>query len=247
MRNTATKKFAWLACRIFCVALSALAAQPFAEKPRIYLWAWDRAEDLRFLDADIGVAYFAGEIDLGVKKPEFKPRRKELLLAPGHQTLPVLHVRAHRAGRYEAREHQIILQAIRSLIQPRSVTALQLDFEVFHSQRDFYKTLIRAIQNENPNLKLSITALASWCGRDAWLKDIPVQEIVPMLFDPSHARNGEAHRLERDTLCRNSAGIATYETYHNFPRAKTYFIFHNRAWRREDVTRMQAILHENTR
>lgn len=240
MRSTAIKSahLWWIAC----VAVSALGAEP-----RIYLWAWDRPEDLRFLEPQIGVAYFAGEIDLAEKKPAFRPRTKALLLPKTQPSLPVLHVRAKRSGRYGDAEQKVILEAIRRLVADSRTEVIQLDFEVYNSQRDFYKDLIRSIKEENPNLKLSVTALASWCARDAWLKDISVTEIVPMLFDPSH-KNGDArHALPQASNCKTAVGIATYETYRSFPRAKTYYIFSNRAWRREDVIRMLALIHENYR
>ncbi len=222
--------------------VSALAAEP-----RIYLWAWDRPEDLRFLGNETGVAYFAGEIDLGAKRPVFRPRTKPLLLPGGHPTLPVLHVRAHRQHSYGIPQQRLILDAIRQLVTNSGAEALQLDFEVFHSQREFYKSLIHSIKEENPKLRLSVTALASWCGRDYWLAGLDIAEVVPMLFDPSHKNSGARHALPQDSPCQNAVGLATYEIYPILPQAKTYYLFSNRAWRREDVTQMLARIHENLR
>lgn len=160
-------------------------------------------------------------------------------------TLPVLHVRAGRNSRYGEAERRLIAEAMRRLVADTGTPAIQLDFEVYNSQRDFYKGLVRSIKEENPNLKLSVTALASWCARDAWLKHISVAEIVPMLFDPSHKKGDARHALPQASNCKAAVGIATYETYRDFPRAKTYYIFSNRAWRREDVIRMLARIHEN--
>jgi hypothetical protein len=230
-----------------CIGLFLFAASALAAEPRIYLWAWDRPENLRFLSPEIGVAYFAGEIDLGSKKPAFRPRTKPLLLPEAHPTLPVLHVRAHRSHSYGIPQQRLILDAIRQLVANSRADSLQLDFEVYHSQREFYKQLVRTIKEENTHLKLSVTALASWCGRDSWLTGLGIAEIVPMLFDPSHKSSGAHHFLPQDSTCQDAVGIATYESYPTFPRSKKYFVFSNRAWRREDVTQMLARIHENIR
>lgn len=227
---------------LFLFAASALAAEP-----RIYLWAWDRPEDLRFLRPETGVAYFAGEIDLGAKSPAFRPRKKPLLLPEGHPTLPVLHVRAHRNHSYGISEQHLILDGIRQLTANGRASRLQLDFEVFHSQREFYKGLIRSIKEENPNLRLSVTALASWCRGNSWLAGLGIHEIVPMLFDPSHKNNGARHFLPQDSLCQDAVGLATYEGYETLRPAKTYYLFSNRAWRRDDLTQMLARIHEKLR
>lgn len=233
--------------RISLIVASLLIAPAFAETPSVYLWAWDRPEDLRFVEPHIGIAYFAGEIDLGAKKPEFRPRQKPLLVSKGQPVLPVLHVRARRGGHYGNVEQQLILDAIRRLMAESSTEKIQLDFEVYHSQRNFYKNLVRTIKEKNPHRKLSVTALASWCGHDSWLVGLPVAEIVPMLFDPSHKKGDANHQLPQASLCKESVGLANYETYATLPRAKIYYLFSNRAWRREDVIRMLARIHENSR
>lgn len=226
------------------IAASLFIAPAFAETPRIYLWAWDRPEDLRFLDPKIGVAYFAGKIDLSEKKPVFRPRSKALLLPERRVTLPVLHVRAVRNARYGDAERELIVEAMRRLVADTGTQAIQLDFEVYHSQREFYKSVIRSFRKEQPRLRLSVTALASWCGRDSWLEGLAIDEVVPMLFDASHAGGEASGHVPQNSLCGEAAGLATYEKYARIPRAKNYYLFSNRAWRREDVTRMLAAIHE---
>jgi len=244
VRNTATKNSLWRISRIFCVALTALSAQSVSQPPRVYLWAWDRPEDLRFLDPEIGIAYFAGKIDFGEKKPAFRPRSKALLLPERRVTLPVLHVRAVRNARYGDAERELIVEAMRRLVADTGMQAIQLDFEVYHSQREFYKSVIRSFRKEQPRLRLSVTALASWCGRDSWLEGLAIDEVVPMLFDASHTRGEASGHVPQNSLCGEAAGLATYEKYARIPRAKNYYLFSNRAWRREDVTRMLAAIHE---
>ena len=66
--------------------------------PALMLWSWDRADDLRFIDAaDTGVAYLAGAIQLGADGIAVVPRRNPLLLPQGTATLAVIHIALGRA------------------------------------------------------------------------------------------------------------------------------------------------------
>ena len=76
-----------------------------------------------------------------------------------------------------------------------TVAALQVDFDARQSQREWYAGVLRRVRAQMPpQMPLSITALASWCSYDGyWLRTLPVDEAVPMLF--AWSRTGGAPGL----------------------------------------------------
>ena len=110
------------------------------------------------------------------------------------------------------------------------VRAIQIDFDARLSERAWYAALLRRVRSRIPaSIPLTITALASWCRRDPWIRDLPVSDAVPMLF-----RLG-AGELRRETefsleVCRSSFGIATDEMPAELPHGRRIFIFNPRPW-----------------
>jgi hypothetical protein len=186
--------------------------------PALMLWSWDRADDLRFIDAaDTGVAYLAGAIHLAAGGVAVVPRRNPLLLPPGTATLAVVHIALDRARPPSLDEatRDGLVAAILTLRPPGSA-ALQIDFEVAQSQQSFLAATIRALRQKLPDTPLSMTALSSWCLNESWIDALPVDEIVPMLFRlgpdrPRIAAHFTAGGDFRAARCRDSFGIATDE------------------------------------
>lgn len=188
-----------------------------------WLWAWDRAEDLRWLAAGSGVAYFASQFDAYDSRLDETARRAPLHIPSGTPLLPVLHIEAFRPGHPPAIDaasatrwaNALAATARRLKIRPGGT--IQIDFEARSGQRDFYRDVLQQLRGKLlPGIRISITALASWCGDAAWVNSLPVDEIVPMYF-----RMGPAERtLWRGRLlapgrlpaaCRPAAGIALDE------------------------------------
>ena len=68
-------------------------------------------------------------------------------------------------------------------LELKNVGAIQIDFDAVTSERNFYRQLLEDLRQQLPdNVPLSITALASFCIGDPWIKDLPVDEAVPMMF-----------------------------------------------------------------
>jgi len=77
---------------------------------------------------------------------------------------------------------------------------VQLDLEARPSQRLFYQALVSDVhQRLGGNVRLSVTALAWWCGSRDWLdpEALPAEEVVPMFF-----RMGREAPRYRDILVR---------------------------------------------
>ena len=90
---------------------------------------------------------------------------------------------------------------------------MQIDFDAPVSARAFYRRLIEEVRKRlGPDVFLSITALASWCDAGSWMTDLPVDEIVPLVFRMGQAGESIQARLSRGEKfgwegCRSSIGI----------------------------------------
>jgi len=76
--------------------------------------------------------------------------------------------------------------------------------------------------------------LASWCAGDNWLQDLPVDEVVPMLFRLGVNEGQFASRLQSDDdsfsqPCHTAAGVSTDEKIYP-PKRKRIYIFSPTAW-----------------
>jgi hypothetical protein len=92
---------------------------------------------------------------------------------------------------------------------------VQLDFEVRRSQRAFWLEVVQSVRAALPiGVRLSVTALASWCHGDRWLAQAPADEIVPMYFRLG-SRRAEFERRTMagamDPRCAAAHGVADDE------------------------------------
>ena len=97
-----------------------------------------------------------------------------------------------------------------------------------------------------PNLPLSITALASWCSWDSWLHDLPIDEAVPMFFrmEPDHRRApADADDFQiREPLCQSSIGVSTTEPWPSRIAGKRIYIFPDNGWKSDLSTALERRL-----
>lgn len=211
--------------------------------PPIVLWAWERNEDLSFLNSDeAGVAFLAKMIFLRGESVVVKPRLQSLRVAPSTKLIAVVRIENLRVNKNEqvatlskAQRRRAATEIV-ELARRENIAAVQIDFDATLSQRDFYRALIRDVRNELPtDTALSITALASWCMGDNWLEDLPIDEAVPMLFRMGQDRSTIVGRMAAGgnlsaSKCRGRAGISTDESDVKFPTSERIYIFHPRAW-----------------
>jgi hypothetical protein len=75
------------------------ASRAPSQTPMLSIWAWERDEDLSFIDpAKTTVSYFAGMIYVRGASMEFRPRTQKLKLAAGTKTMPVFRIETLGAG-----------------------------------------------------------------------------------------------------------------------------------------------------
>lgn len=182
-----------------------------SKKPVLFLWAWERPEDLRFLDSrqNVGVAFLAETIEIGPQSSSkdgtgvvLLPRRQPLRVHEGTPLMAVVRIETphdlwhQRAGAqasagtsadlYTAAQRQRVVELLASAAKLPRVSALQVDFDASESEQGFYAALLQDVrQRLLQEMPLSITALASWCIGDPWLDKLPagtIDEAVPMLF-----------------------------------------------------------------
>ena len=207
--------------------------------PPVILWAWERPENLTFLDPQkTGVAFLAKTITLRDGKTVVKPRLQPLQLARDTKLIAVVRIETDRASLSSAQLEQTAHEI--SLLS--GVSVVQIDFDATASERDFYRKLLQRVRDElSPSVGFSITALASWCAGDNWIADLPVDEAVPMLFRMGVERRQFQRRLESGqpfeaSICRNSAGVSTDEPV-TVPAVNRLYLFNPQPWTSDSFAR----------
>jgi hypothetical protein len=212
--------------------------------PRLVLWAWERPEDLRFLDPGIwSVAILAKTITVHGSRIDARPRLQPVRLPAGIPTLAVVRIETDPPLENPA-------PALRDTITWHLLDAcgsgahgLQIDFDARLSERSFYRDLLTHVRRKMPkDKKLSITALASWCIWDDWIRDLPVDEAVPMLFRMGRDREEVCRYLGtggdfRPVICRSSIGVSTDEPSTPAPAGRRIYLFSPDPWSKEAVAR----------
>lgn len=226
----------WLA-GILVVAITVLAfahilrrPDPLPGFPRVVLWAWDRPEDLRFLDSSrAGVAFLARNVILRHGHVESLPRLQPLQVPPTAALMAV--VRLDSDGT-PLPPGSVVIPGILDTVRLPGVKALQIDFDARLSQRAWYAALLRDLRKSlAPNIPLSITALASWCESDDWIAPLPVADAVPMVFRMGIGQQWNGADFG-PRVCRTSIGVATDELPARVPRGRRLFFFNPGPWTR---------------
>jgi len=211
-------------------------SRPTFDLPNVMLWAWQRAENLSFIDTHTtGVAYLAGTVRvLQNGFPEFEPRLQPLHLQPETPLLAVVRIES-RASNPRAQIAPLV-QALSQVIHQPAIHGLQIDFDARVSERAFYLSLLVALKKQSP-VPVGVTALASWCQGDRWLDHTDVVEAVPMFFrmGKDEARNMQV----TSSLCASSIGLSTDEPWplHRPPGLQRIYVFTPRAWNKETYSR----------
>ena len=244
--------FAFLALLSGCNYKNQVNAKLNAEMPRKIIWAWERPEDLRFLDAqEFGVAFLAQTLILQNDEVVFRPRRQPLELPENIYVIAVTRIetRKDKSMRPTLSDEQRkkIVNLIKKTLDLPNVKAIQTDFDVVVSERNFYRALINDLKKELPEkTPLTITSLASWCVGDHWFNDFPVDEAVPMAFE----MGADSQRIRdflskgndwNEPLCRGSYGVSVDDPLLNvdFKPNRRFYFFKSKAWEKSDLERLK--------
>ena len=148
--------------------------------PPVILWAWERPEDLRFLDSQrFAVAFLAQTIQLSGDKILYSPRQQPLKVSPDTKLIAVTRIETLKKpfpASLSNAQSEAIIQRVLQTATLKNISAIQLDFDAKVSERAFYRQLLTNLRSRLPaSLPLSITALASFCIGDGWIDGLPVE------------------------------------------------------------------------
>jgi hypothetical protein len=226
------------------LALALAHSTPFAAvasaacAPPVMLWAWERPEDLSTIDpAAAGVAFLARTIRLRDGGFDVRSRLQPLAVPAGTHLVAVVRVEhaVRPGGEGPLPDAKAVAGAIAAVVRPR-VAAVQVDFDAARSEREFYRALLTELRAMLPSaVGLQMTALASWALGDRWIDELPVDEVVPMLFrmgaDDRAVRRHFAHGGDFGSrLARASLGLATDEARPAVPSGRRVYLFNPRPW-----------------
>lgn len=215
----------------------------FNSLPRTFLWAWERPENLEFIDTNnYGVAFLAKTLTLQGDKVLSKRRLQPLKVKEGTSLIAVVRVEVSRNTIPSLTNEQVndVVNEVVEVSNLRDVKAVQIDFDATASQRDFYRQIILQTKTKLQT-PLSITALASWCSGDNWLRTLPVDEAVPMFFRMGVEKRQFESRLKSGEQflgepCNESAGVSTDELV-NLPDTNRVYIFNPDSWSQNSFNR----------
>lgn len=235
-----------------CRTKNAVNPQLNAELPPKILWAWERAEDLRFLDArQFGVAFLAQTLILTGDDVVFRPRRQSLELPENIYVIAVTRIETlketSKRPALSAEQRRKVVDLLKKTLALPNVKAIQTDFDVVVSEREFYRALVNDLRRELPEkTPLTMTSLASWCVGDHWFNDFPVDEAVPMAFemgaDSDRIRDFLAKGNDwNEPLCRGSYGLSVNDPLVNvdFKPNRRFYYFKSSAWEKTDLEKIK--------
>jgi len=210
---------------------------PWRKYPRVTLWAWESRQDLRHISPEkYAIAYLDRTI-LITDQIDTAPRMQPLLVPQNATMIAVVRIEAPQ-GRAKLDIPELAEKLAKQIVEATrrtQVSGLQIDFDATKSQRAFYRHVIEETRRRMPlEMPLSITALASWCSEPSWLKGLPVEEAVPMLFrmggDKRFAKQPGWQYEAMAPQCSTSIGVSTDETWPAISAEKRIYVFHPRAW-----------------
>lgn len=206
--------------------------------PRVVLWAWERREDLSFIDPrQIAVAYLDRTLELSADTVVVRPRLEPLMVPAQTVLIPLARVEIDwRLPPSLSAAQRSEVSTVIAAMAAASPRAIQIDFDATRSQRAFYRDLLADVRGRLPDsTALSITALASWCMDDGWVARLPVDEIVPMLYrmgpDAQEIISYLRGRGECvPALAGFSVGLSTDEHLAGLAAGKRTYLFSPHAW-----------------
>lgn len=207
------------------------------------VWAWERNENLTFLDSDTIVAYYAGSVIIKDGRMSISKRVRTLKILTDTKVIPVV-----RIDNFETAEYltpwrtKDIEDFIISSCDQEQVVGCQIDFDAKTSERPAYVSIISSVRDRLPkNVPLSITALVSWCDKGSWMNDAKIDFAVPMFYrlgaDESIIRNGYTGKTFMGSpKCAEAIGISTDEPFpkEKYIKGRDIYIFNPNPWNEQE-------------
>jgi hypothetical protein len=210
---------------VFCVSC-ARPIDPLPGFPKLVLWAWERPENLSYINpVSTGVAYLAETVTLTPAGIEYHPRMQPLWVPKQTPLIAVVRIESHGSSSLMGVARQIV-----KAVQGEPIRALQIDFDARGSERSDYTHFLNQLRQALPaNIPLEMTALVSWCQTDDWIGRLPVVDAIPMFFRMGADQHSTRESL-REPRCRTGIGISTDEIPNFLAPGKRIFVFTNKPW-----------------
>jgi hypothetical protein len=213
--------------------------------PLLVLWAWERPEDLRFLDPTrVGVAFLAATVRLGPQGVTYRPRMQPLQVAQETSLVAVVRIETAAGATLDSETTRRVAGEIARVGRLHGVVALQVDFDATTSERAFYRKLLMELRQQlPPSMPISITALTSWCIGDAWMSGLPIDEAIPMLFRMGVGQAEVTNWMRsghefREAACRTSLGVSLDEPWPELPARRRTYAFSPSPWTERSLQKL---------
>lgn len=217
---------------------------------QIYLYAWERPEDLSFLgkNSDLGVVFYSGGIVIDRAGVKITPRVSSLKIPSGVESFPLIRV-DNLSGSVAALESAG--NGISSFISDlcRDYKKCQIDFEARPSEYEFYKGLLATVAKNIPKTRIAITGLASWCVGTAWFDQSPIDGVTPMLYrmgptSRSFKGGATSKSLISNSLCYDSVALSVDELDLDLKKLKNkdIYFFNPKPWTESDYNKIRNLL-----
>lgn len=206
---------------LLVLVLLCLGGTARAQSAERTLWLWHGAHDLRgFVPAageQVSVAYLSRTLIIEESGVRVIPRRDPIYLDAEMPRIAVVHMELGPGVDVNAfRRSRPAIQVALAPVFGEEASGIQFDFDAPRSMRHAYLGVLQDIAEAKPEAwTLSMTALGSWCTTRGWLRDAPVDFVVPMLFGPGHQRHETLAALERGPLaeqrCQRALGLREHQ------------------------------------
>jgi hypothetical protein len=239
-----------------CIRAKSTNEARMSDLPHVFLWAWERPDDLRTVPTDVGVAYLAATLRIVGDRVIVVPRMQPLMVPKNVELISVIRIEVDEHQRTELTDRcaQQTSNSICKFANLPRTRAVQVDFDARQDERDFYRRLLSYLRTALPaSQPISITALASWCMCDNWMQRLPIDESVPMFFSMGPETHNvladvELGRRFGDRRCDLSLGLSLDEPGVNavaLPAARRrnleqpirLYIFSSKKWSGKSIQR----------
>ena len=234
-----------LFCICFLVAWFAAKLRASVTPRQIVLWAWERPEDLRFLEpGDADVAFLAQTVTVLGNEVEVSKRHQPLRVKTDTRLIAVTRIEVPQTIEGNPQTVDSVVDALAQSAELPQVGEIQIDFDATLSQREFYAQVVKHLRPKIGAKRLSITALASWCMNDGWIRELPIDAAIPMVFQMGPDDRGIRKLLASGDdwtveSCRGSYGVSTFERAPQLRSGRAIYVFNVRPWTRSQF--QQAI------
>ena len=219
---------------------------------KIYVWAWERPEDLRFLSGiknSNNIVYYAGGIVIKDGRLDIQPRINNLLTTQTARLIPIIRIDNFDSS---AVFTDILMKKVEDFIvtacKHPGVIGCQVDFDARTSERIIYANLLNSIKKRlSENIPLSITALVSWCDEFSWLNETSIDFAVPMFYrlgpDRDQIQNDRVgSTFMKSPKCQNAIGLSNDEVMPviKYIKGKDVYLFKYQPWTKKNFMDMSA-------